>query len=195
MAVAAVELSLPLRMFVDRMDDAVERERSPARLAREAATRLLELLMAPKVLPAWCRDSDSERYRQHVLYVHQRGLYSLVALVWRPGQATPIHDHRCWCVVGVLEGSEEETRYHFASDGDERWLVPVGSSFSPVGSVGVLIPPAENIHRVSNGGDTLAVSLHVYGADIGACGSSINRVFEEPVRDDAAGDSLAWRAA
>ena len=27
------------------------------------------------------------------------------------GQSTPIHDHVSWCVVGVYEGRERETRF------------------------------------------------------------------------------------
>src|SRR5215212_211095 len=52
-----------------------------------------------------------DSYRQHLLHVSPSRRLSVVALVWLPGQATPIHDHVSWCVVGVHRGEELETRY------------------------------------------------------------------------------------
>ena len=128
--------------------------------------------------------------------MHPEGLYSLVALVWRPGQSTPIHDHRCWCVVGVLEGEEDEERFHLVQQGDGRALVVTGKQRQAAGSVCTLVPPQENIHRVSSAAATgVTVSLHVYGDDIAKCGSSINEVFDDALveTDPTAGDRLSWR--
>jgi predicted metal-dependent enzyme (double-stranded beta helix superfamily) len=49
------------------------------------------------------RVPDRDSYRQHLLYVAPERNVSIVALVWLPGQTTPIHDHVSWCVVGVYE--------------------------------------------------------------------------------------------
>ena len=48
---------------------------------------------------------------QAVLHVAPDGVFSVVAVVWQPGQTIPIHDHGSWCVVGVYEGEEEEISY------------------------------------------------------------------------------------
>ena len=40
----------------------------------------------------------------HNQYVEPDGSFSIVALVWRPGQITRIHDHITWCVFGVIQG-------------------------------------------------------------------------------------------
>ncbi|MGZ5019241.1 MAG: metal-dependent hydrolase, partial [Chthoniobacterales bacterium] len=52
---------------------------------------------------------------------------------------------------------------------------------NPVGSVASLIPPGD-IHHVENAGRELAVSLHIYGADIGVLGSSIRHRYNLEVR-------------
>jgi 3-mercaptopropionate dioxygenase len=101
----------------------------------------------------------SDRYRQHVLHVDPDGAFSVVALVWLPGQKTPIHDHVTWCVVGVYTGEEEESRYRLYEDGDRRFLVPEGSREAQPGQVTTLIPPEENIHQVSNVGEGKAISI------------------------------------
>jgi 3-mercaptopropionate dioxygenase len=167
-----------LTRFTGAMDRAVAASDDPSALAARAAAALPDLLAHPEAIREEHRVSSDEGYRQHVVHVHPDGRYSLVALVWRPGQATPIHDHRCWCVVGVLEGEEEERRYRLVEHDGEHLLVMTASERHGPGSVASLVPPEENIHLVSNCSSELTLSLHVYGADIARCGSSINHVFD-----------------
>jgi 3-mercaptopropionate dioxygenase len=144
-----------------------------------------------------CEPAD-DRYRQHVVHVHPAGRYSIVALVWKPGQATPIHDHRCWCVVGVWRGRERETNYDLHDDAGVRYLTARRSAAAEPGDVSVLVPPDEDIHRVENAGTSLAISIHVYGDDISVLGSSINREFaDDLVRTGPRSRGttpLSWRA-
>ena len=49
------------------------------------------------------------------------------------------------------------------------------------GAVSGFAPPGD-IHRVRNTGDTVAISMHVYGADISRLGNSIRREYPLPVR-------------
>ena len=128
-------------------------------------------------------EPDPRHYRQHVLHVEPDGSFSVVALVWLPGQVTPIHDHVSWCVVGVHRGEELETRYRTIDHAGETWLEETEQVVNPIGSVAALTPPGD-IHRVANACDGLAISLHVYGADIGVLGSSIRRRYDHPVRGD-----------
>jgi 3-mercaptopropionate dioxygenase len=114
-------------------------------------------------------------YRQHLLHVSASRRLSVVALVWLPGQRTPIHDHVSWCVVGVYRGVERETRYRLS----DRRLHPVGTIEARAGHVEALVPPAENIHRVTAAGPGKTISIHVYGADIERLGSSIHRRFDD----------------
>ena len=125
--------------------------------------------------PAQCV-GDPAHYRQHVLHVAGNGAFSLVALVWLPGQATPIHDHLSWCVVGVHTGEEHETRYRL--DGDR--LVVTGEDLAGPGTVTGLLPPGD-IHRVTSTGPATTISLHVYGVDVTRGGSSIRRRWDLPV--------------
>ena len=76
-----------------------------------------------------------------------------------------------------------------------HFLVPESGETLTAGHTCALIPPEENIHQVRNAGDDLAISLHVYGEDIGVYGSSINQCFDGlPVRaEDASGAPIAWR--
>ena len=187
-----------LRRLVASLDALVARADGPRATAARAGMLLRPALEDPALLePRHCEPGD-DHYRAHLVHVDPAGRYSIVALVWRPGQATPIHDHRCWCVVGVWRGLEHETNYDLREDGGSRYLVQRRSTLALPGDVSVLVPPEEDIHRVENGGTTLAISVHVYGDDIGLRGSSINRSFEDslvrarPVSDGTA--ALSWRS-
>lgn len=188
-------MNTTLQRFVDVMDTAVAAERSNAELAAEAEATLDVLLADPGFLTAEQRTADPEHYSQHVVHVHPDGAYSVVALVWMPGQETPIHDHRCWCVVGVLEGREEETRYEFWHGPAGRELTVSGQSMNDSGDVCRLVPPEENIHKVANAGDGVTISLHIYGANIAVLGTSINQIFDHEVADAPphAAQPVPWR--
>lgn len=142
--------------------------------AERVAAALRQGLPDPAaILTSEQRRGADDRYVQHVLHVEPDGSFSVVALVWRPGQATPIHDHVSWCVVGVLQGTEEEVLYELNG---ER-LLPTARHRNEAGAVCAFAPPGD-VHAVHNGGGANAISLHVYGADIGKLGSSIRRTYE-----------------
>jgi predicted metal-dependent enzyme (double-stranded beta helix superfamily) len=48
------------------------------------------------------------------------------------------------------------------------------------GSVSAFAPPGD-IHRVRNTGSTVAISMHVYGADISRLGNSLRREYPLPI--------------
>lgn len=166
-----------LRDLVRSLHSVLAAEPDPTLKAARAAHALRPFLGHPRLLDAAHREPDPERYRCHQLYAAPDGSFSVAALVWMPGQCTPIHDHVAWCVVGVHEGCEEEVHYRLIERPDESYLVPVGASLHPAGTVAALNPPGD-IHHVINPGPDLAISVHVYGADIRASGTSIRRCYD-----------------
>ncbi len=134
-------------------------------------------------LPDRFRATSGEAYTQHLLYVAPDRGFSIVALAWRPGQRTPIHDHRGWCAVSVYEGAEQETRYRLCRDASGSYLTAVGTQVLEPGAAVALLPDGNDVHRVSNCSSDLTVSLHVYGLDIARTGSSIGSRYDAmPVR-------------
>ena len=150
-------------------------------VARDVARALERALGTPGLLAPEHTVPRTDCYCQHVLYVDPDGAFSIVALVWLPGQRTPIHDHISWCVVGVHEGGEEETLYRLVEDGGGAHLVRTGHAVNAVGTVSWFVPPGD-IHEVANTTGQRVISIHVYGADISVLGSSIRRRYDLPVR-------------
>jgi 3-mercaptopropionate dioxygenase len=138
--------------------------------AQLVADQLREHLPGPDVLTMEQRRGSPDDYCGHTLYVEPDGSFSIVALVWRPGQITRIHDHVTWCVLGVIQGAEHEELF----DAD---LNLIGRNENHVGAVSGFAPPGD-IHRVRNNSETTAISIHIYGTDITRIGSSARRYYD-----------------
>ena len=147
--------------------------------ARLVAGELRCHLPSPEILTAEQREGDPESHRSHELYIEPGGAFSIVGLVWRPGQVTAIHDHVTWCVFGVIQGVEYEELFHL----DERneCLIEAGTNSNDTGDISGFAPPGD-IHRVRNAGDDTAISIHIYGTDVSRIGSSVRRYYDLPVR-------------
>lgn len=195
-ALAGITGTGPLARFVRRVES-MRKSKEGEALAHGVAEDLGTLLQDPNWLLPGQREGWPDRFRQHILHVAPDGGFSVVAVVWQPGQSTPIHDHVSWCVVGVYEGEEEENRYHLYRSAGEQFLVEAGTETAGAGEVTTLIPPEEDIHKVTNAGARKAISIHVYGADIGKLGSSINHILDDlPVLPDPGdADRVPWRRA
>lgn len=167
--------------LIEGVRNIVQSEPDAQRVGTAVADLLQPYLGSPDFLSCEQLAPAESDYCQHILHVEPDGSFSIVALVWLPGQSTPIHDHVSWCVVGVHSGQEHETFYTMNGSEPERHLRVAGEHVNPTGTVAALVPPGD-IHHVANGGDGLAVSLHIYGADIGVLGSSIRRRYDLEVR-------------
>jgi 3-mercaptopropionate dioxygenase len=149
---------------------AVAADSSWSDTAQLVAEQLRRHLPRPDVLTAEQRLGSPDGYRSHILHVEPDGSFSIIGLVWRPGQITRIHDHLTWCVFGVIEGVEHEELF----DAD---LNLIGRSDNQVGEVSGFAPPGD-IHRVHNTTDATAISIHIYGTDVTRTGSSVRRYYD-----------------
>jgi predicted metal-dependent enzyme (double-stranded beta helix superfamily) len=113
-----------------------------------------------------------------VLHAEPDGSFSIVALVWRPGQMTRIHDHVTWGAFAVIQGTEHEEL--FILDDEGTCLVEAGSAMNATGDVSAFAPPGD-IHRVRNIGNRTAISIHIYGTDVSRLGSSVRHDYDLPV--------------
>ena len=112
--------------------------------------------------------SGPEGYTRNLIYDAPDQSLSLYALVWLPGQWTPVHDHGSWGVVGVVEGVLEERSYvrlspDWGSD-DGIELARGGVILLARGAVTSFVPNPDHIHLTGVPAErSRAVSLHLYG--------------------------------
>jgi predicted metal-dependent enzyme (double-stranded beta helix superfamily) len=165
-----------LKRLTEAIAADVKRHGDPSGIARAVAGTLQRSLGEPDLLSTTQRRSAADGYQQHVLHVAEDGSFSIASLVWRPGQSTPIHDHVAWCVVGVYEGTEFETRYRLHDLDGALYLEEVGVVEHHSRAATWVVPP-DDIHRVENRTGQTVVSIHIYGADLTRTQSSISRRF------------------
>jgi len=151
-----------LRNFVLDLTRLVERHGADEpRLLDEGERLLRDLVAHDDWLPEEFAAPSPDSYRQYLLYCDPLERFSVVSFVWMPGHRTPIHDHTVWGLVGVMRG--EEVCEEFSSSLEKKNIHGVKP-----GEVDRVSPRIGDIHVGSNEGTNTAVSIHVYGANIGA---------------------------
>jgi predicted metal-dependent enzyme (double-stranded beta helix superfamily) len=156
----------PLRDFVAAMTRLVGRTQDEATLLRDGQAHLASLLADDRWLPEAWAAPRTDRYAQHLLHCDPLERFSVVSFVWGPGQRTPVHDHTVWGLVGILRGAERCDEFVI----EEGRPVDTGRHHvMRRGDIEAVSPTVGDWHRVSSAReDGLSVSIHVYGANIGA---------------------------
>jgi predicted metal-dependent enzyme (double-stranded beta helix superfamily) len=156
----------PLRDFVVAFGRLLDSRPGEPRILKEGGALLRTLVARDDWLPGAYAQPHPERYQQFLLHADSTERFSVVSFVWGPGQATPVHDHTVWGLIGMLRGAEESQSYaerdgRTEPQGDAIRLAP--------GDVEAVSPAVGDVHRVRNlFDDRVSISIHVYGANIGA---------------------------
>lgn len=161
-----------LRTFVGQIAALMDADVAETQLIDAGGAHLRELVSHDDWLPdAWAR-ADPVRYQQYLLHADSRQRFSIVSFVWGPGQSTPVHDHTVWGLIGVLRGAEVAQDYCLDKGGT---VIANGVARRlETGAVDAVSPRVGDIHRVSNAyEDRVSISIHVYGANIGAVSRSV----------------------
>ncbi|CAH0316911.1 3-mercaptopropionate dioxygenase [Massilia sp. Bi118] len=157
-----------LPAFVRGMEALVDRGADEATILREGRALLAGLIAEDGWLPAALLEPDPDSYRIHQLHLDSAGRFSVSAMVWGPGQGTPIHDHTVWGMVGVLRGRERCEEFAPLLEPGGPLVSGHVHELAP-GDIDLVSPTIGDIHRVSNAlADGTSVSIHVYGGDIGS---------------------------
>lgn len=154
-----------LRIFIENFTRLVDSAVPEIDLLSEGRALLHALVSHDDWLPEIFARPVPERYQQNLLYCDAQERFSVVSFVWGPGQKTAIHDHTVWGLVGVLRG--EETSQRFTLRPGQPPLAMEKTALR-LGDVELLAPSLGDIHQVTNSGaGKSAVSIHVYGGNIG----------------------------
>ncbi len=149
-------------------------------MPRSIAAALAAAVRRPGLLMAAQRLAAEDRYARHLLHADAQGRYSLVSLVWRPGQFSPVHAHYTWCGYAVLEGDLHETRYRVGAEpADEPRQLDMAQR--RVGEARFSHAGMEDAHRLGNAGRANAISIHAYGIDAPRVATHVNRLFRRAV--------------
>lgn len=149
----------------------VEAGRDEKSLLADGRTVLSALIAQDDWLPDYAAEPDEHHYQQYLLYCDPLERFSVVSFVWGPGQVTPIHNHTVWGLVGVLRGAERARRFDRQADNS---LAACKWEIMAPGDIDCVSPAHGDIHQVSNAlPDRPSISIHVYGANIGAVSRAV----------------------
>lgn len=161
-----------LRNFIHELAELLDRKPSEAEILGVGGDLLRQLVSVDDWLPPAFAHPSPDRYQQFLLHADSRERFSIVSFVWGPGQATPIHDHTVWGLIGMLRGEEYSQHYQLGSDGSFS-AFGAATHLLP-GDVETVSPTVGDIHKVHNAFiDKASISIHVYGANIGEVKRSV----------------------
>jgi predicted metal-dependent enzyme (double-stranded beta helix superfamily) len=156
-----------LRTFVEDVTGIVSSLTGEAIIMERIRLCLRELISKDDWLDPRFAQPHPTYYQQYLLYCDPLQRFSVVSFVWGPGQQTPIHDHTVWGLIGMLRGAEIGTPYSLPRTGGR--LVEGISTRLVHGEIDTVSPAIGDIHKVRNAfDDRVSISIHVYGANIGA---------------------------
>ena len=165
-------MSAALEDFILAARACAQRHSEPVDCVQAIAPLMSQLLgQADDFLQSGHLRSDPEHYARNAILVSPDASLALYALVWLPGQWTPVHDHGSWGVVGVLRGMLHERSYirlDHGHEGDQNIELARGGvfMFSP-GTISSFVPNPDHIHVTGVPDDgALTVSLHLYGRNM-----------------------------
>lgn len=176
---ATARCGRPLADLIGRLDEACAG--APDAMDEAVSEALCDAGSRPGLLsPAQCL-AQPGRYARHLLHADAAGRYTVVAIVWGPGQFSPVHGHYTWCGYTVVTGRLREETYRWTRRLQAARLV--GAADRAEGDRRFSHAGVEEIHRLGNPGDSTAVSVHVYGVDAPRVSTHVNRVV--PLADAA----------
>jgi predicted metal-dependent enzyme (double-stranded beta helix superfamily) len=142
-------------------------------MGRRMMAALVRAAADPDLLTPAQRIPSPDCYARHVVYGDPAGRFTILSLIWMPGQFSPPHAHQTWCAYAVCDNTLTETEYAF--DRATMKALPLRTverraGYCTFGEAGL-----DQIHRLGNAGVLPAVSLHVYGVESGRIGTHVNR--------------------
>ena len=177
----------PLRTAVQAFTALADGKADEARFLAEGREILGDLIADGSWLEDDFRQTHPQFYQQYLLYCDPHQRFSIQSFVWGPGQATPVHDHTVWGLVGVLQGAERCERFRQTPQG---FVADGGPVLLERGQVDAVSPTVGDIHKVSNAfEDRTSISIHVYGANIGSTPRHVFDVGTGLVKDFVSGYS------
>ena len=179
------------RDFIASFTRLVERSGNDERVMLSDGEKLLrELVRHDDWLPDAAAQPHPQYYQQHLLHCDPLERYSVVSFVWGPGQKTPVHDHTVWGLIGMMRGAEICRRYE--RHGDGKPMSAAESQRLLPGDVDRVSPSVGDIHEVANAfDDRVSISIHVYGANIGAVARHVYDAATGAVKHFVSGYSCA----
>ena len=157
-----------LSQFIYDIEAIIRKYAMESDILQRAKPLLEELLRSPASMSQESFKPRKDRFANNLIYMPDDKIFSVIGGVFLPGQATPIHDHFTWALIGIYEGEERESYYRRIDDGSNPKVAVIKKTGERINKKGhVTVLGKAGIHRIENVSDIPSLSVHVYGLDIG----------------------------
>ena len=178
-AVSTSALNYPAALLMAEIGDACD---GPAHAMGDRIAHALRVAAAmPDLLTPELRAPRNGCYARHTIAADPAGRFTLLSIVWGPGQFSPPHAHDTWCAYAVAENILTETLYEF--DAQSGKAVAAGTTEREPGYACFAPAGLEQIHRLGNATGVGAISLHAYGVEGSRVGTHVNRLMDVAERE------------
>ncbi len=103
-----------------------------------------------------------------LVYKSDKNKFIVQVFVWESGSETPVHDHDTWGLMGIYQNKLRVSEYDLKpiQNSGSFSLDETQNYIASEGDVCYVLPPHEEIHKISNNSGSLSISIHVYGKTI-----------------------------
>jgi predicted metal-dependent enzyme (double-stranded beta helix superfamily) len=164
-----------LRRFAAAVQAAIRQDDDPGTLVEALQAPFGELLAAQDWLPDEFAQPDASSgmgggIGQYLLYRSEAPTFTIFSLVVPSGAMTPVHDHLAWGLVGLYQGAQREDVYALIAGDPDRGaarLELLEERDIARGDFYPILPPDNDIHRVTTTSAEPSISIHLLGNDTG----------------------------
>ncbi|QWG45237.1 cysteine dioxygenase [Bacillus mycoides] len=157
--------SITFQTFIKAVTDLIDGDLLEEQIVCEIETLLEALLEKKTWLPLDKQKANSAQYARHLLYEDPLKRFEVLALVWKDGQSTPLHDHDgTWGVEGVFSGRIMVQNFVQTKQlgNSLSYLTHTGNLFLGEGETDKVIPPAD-CHILEISENESVITIHIYG--------------------------------
>ena len=147
----------------------------PQALSATAKASLRGFICEPELLHPAHKQGASDSHRRHLLYAAPDSSFSIISVVWNPGQFTPVHGHTAWGASGVYAGQPCCESYKLCETSPSVFNLRHNMTLRlQPGDIATVEPGIDDAHRIGNDTLTRCITVHIYGRDLLANPDSIN---------------------
>lgn len=165
----------PVRRLVDAARSLLAQTSDPCVLLEQLKPTFNDLLcdqtwLPPEFARPYAASGMGGGIGQYLLFRAADRTLTLFSLVIPPGAVTPVHDHLAWGLVGLYRGTQRELVYTTRGGDADTGVIDLALTDErelTAGDFYALIPPTDDIHRVTTTSPDASISIHLLGNDAG----------------------------
>ncbi|HEY3782755.1 MAG TPA: cysteine dioxygenase family protein [Fimbriimonadaceae bacterium] len=171
METVAASVEYSLESLIADLDIAIANRDLATRVQDVRSTLERAVRLNDDLFPAHFYDPSDTGYARRLAYSDPFGRYTVMVMVWKKGQGTPLHDHNgLWVVECVCKGKVRVTNYAHMGEANGIHAFEVQSTgIDAAGSSDFRVSPFEH-HILENPNEETAVTIHVFGGAMTQCG-------------------------